>query len=143
METKERISALLQHYDLSINEFVERAGIRTRQAIYDIYRGKTRNISESMACKILSCFPDVDRVWLLTGEGEMLKESNQPISSIGENGDTITIPGKVWKVIEQQADSLAARDKQIDDLIAILKESQKRDADDAHQEGNATSAVVG
>ena len=105
-------------------------------------RKEGRDISSRLVENILNFYQDLSRVWLLTGEGEMLKESSQPTSSI-VNEDTVTIPGKVWKVIEQQADSLAARDKQIDDLIAILKESQKRDAVDAHQEGNATSAVVG
>ncbi len=139
METKERITALLECYGLSVNEFVARTGIKTRQAIYDIYHGKTRNISESMACKILSCYPEVNRVWLLTGEGEML---NTP-APVQQDGENVVIPGKVWKVIEKQADSLAAKDKQIDDLIAVIKESQKKDTDAAHQGGSATSAVVG
>ena len=109
-------------------------------------RKEGRDISSRLVENILNFYQDLSRVWLLTGEGEMLKvegeTASQPILPI-ENGETVVIPGKVWKVIEQQADSLAARDKQIDDLIAILKESQKRDAVDAHQEGNATSAVVG
>ena len=106
-----------------------------------------RDISSRLVENILNFYQDLNRVWLLTGEGEMLKAegetASQQITSIHENDENVVIPGKVWKVIEQQADSLAARDKQIDDLIAILKESQKKDANDAHPEGDATSAVVG
>ena len=123
---------------MSVLQFEKRCGLSN--GYIKNFKG---NFGSDKLENLLNAFPNLNREWLLTGEGEMLKESSQLISSIHENGDTITIPGKVWKVIEQQADSLAARDKQIDDLIAILKESQKRDAVDAHPEGNATSAVVG
>ncbi|MCH3994887.1 MAG: helix-turn-helix transcriptional regulator [Prevotella sp.] len=31
-----------------------------------------------MSIKILSVFPEIDKAWLLTGEGEMLKEKKEP-----------------------------------------------------------------
>ena len=138
MGVKERAILFIKSSGMSVLQFEKRCGLSN--GYIKNFKG---NFGSDKLENLLNAFPNLSREWLLTGEGEMLKESSQPIQSIHENGDTITIPGKVWKVIEQQADSLAARDKQIDDLIAILKESQKRDANDAHQEGNATSAVVG
>ena len=138
MDVKERVILFIKSSGMSVLQFEKRCGLSN--GYIKNFKG---NFGSDKLENLLNAFPNLSREWLLTGEGEMLKESSQLISSIHENGDTITIPGKVWKVIEQQADSLAARDKQIDDLIAILKESQKRDANDAHQEGNATSAVVG
>ena len=79
MEIKERISAILSYYNLSVNEFVERTGIKTKQAVYDLLHGKTRSISTSMESKILSCFPDISRAWLLTGEGEMRLTPSPPM----------------------------------------------------------------
>lgn len=137
MDVKERVILFIKSSGMSVLQFEKRCGLSN--GYIKNFKG---NFGSDKLENLLNAFPNLSREWLLTGEGEMLKETSQPISPI-ENGDTITIPGKVWKVIEQQADSLAARDKQIDDLIAILKESQKRDAVDAHQEGNATSAVVG
>jgi SOS-response transcriptional repressor LexA len=79
MEINERITAILSYYSLSVNEFVERTGIKTKQAVYDLLHGKTRSISTSMESKILSCFPDISRAWLLTGEGEMELAPSPPM----------------------------------------------------------------
>jgi len=87
MEIHERISAILSHYGLSVNEFVERAGIKTKQAVYDLLHGKTRSISTAMENKILSCFPDINRAWLLTGEGEMLNVTE--VVEVTEHGTPV------------------------------------------------------
>lgn len=73
MEVKDRIKAILDCYNLSVNEFVTKTGVKTGQAVYDLMSGKTKSISASMEDKILSCFQDLNKIWLLTGEGEMLK----------------------------------------------------------------------
>lgn len=64
-----------------------------------------------MQDKILSAFPELNRTWLMTGEGEMLKGENQG------SGDGITIPLAAWNVIEKQTESLAARDRQLEMLM--------------------------
>ena len=91
MEIKERISAILTYYNLSVNEFVKRTGIKTVQAVYDMLHGKTRSISSAMEIKIISCFPEISRAWLLTGDGEMLLNASPPTKPPG-NEDTIFIP---------------------------------------------------
>ena len=75
METSERISKLLEYSGLSVNKFSEKIGVKTSQSIRDLLSGKTKGISHSVEDKILSCFTEIDRVWLLTGEGSMLKSS--------------------------------------------------------------------
>ena len=56
----------------------------------------------------------------------------------------VTIPTNVWNVIQQQAESLAARDRQTDELIGMLK-SQIADLkkEVARADGAVTSAVAG
>ena len=75
-------------------------------------------------------FPDLNKSWLLTGEGEMLiptegktvaTESIGNYGSVFKSSGIVSIPAKVWEVIEKQADSLKSKDKQIDDLISLLK----------------------
>ena len=73
METSERISKLLEYSGLSVNKFSEKIGVKTSQSIRDLLSGRTKGISHSVEDKILSCFTEIDRVWLLTGEGSMLK----------------------------------------------------------------------
>lgn len=95
MEVKDRIRAILDRYQLSVKEFVALANIKTEQAVYDLLSGRTKSISSSMENKILSCLPDIDRAWLLTGEGEMTKQSVQQADLLPpaeEESDTIMIP---------------------------------------------------
>lgn len=88
MEVSERIAAIMAHYGLSVKEFATKIGARTQQAVYDLLSGKTKSISTDMENKIISCFPEISRAWLLTGDGEKLV--SQPTASV--DGDTILIP---------------------------------------------------
>jgi len=72
MNGTEIINKLLIHYQLNPKSFSEAIGLERPQAIYDIQSGKTKSISSKMADKIISAFPEINRSWLLAGEGEML-----------------------------------------------------------------------
>lgn len=72
MKPQERIAKLLNIYNLNAKTFSEKLGFDRPQAIYDILSGKTMAISEKMAIKIISVFPEVEKAWLLTGEGNVL-----------------------------------------------------------------------
>lgn len=73
MDTSSRLQALIDHYRLTPSSFATKIGMKTKQAIYDILKGRTRGVSALVEGKILSAFPEVSRVWLLTGEGDMLQ----------------------------------------------------------------------
>ncbi|MDY4217922.1 MAG: hypothetical protein SOX84_03975 [Prevotella sp.] len=75
MDTSSRIKAILDFYNLSVNQFVNMTKIKTKQAVYDLLSGKTKSISPAMQNKILSCFVEINKAWLLTGEGSMLQSS--------------------------------------------------------------------
>lgn len=70
---KEVIIKLLDYSKLNTKQFSEKLGMKRGQAIYDIINGKTKRISEKLANQIISAFPEINRTWLLTGEGEMVK----------------------------------------------------------------------
>lgn len=72
MDASERISAILKHYGISVNDFAKRLGLERPQAIYDILNGKTKSITEGMASKIISVFSDISKSWILSGEGRMI-----------------------------------------------------------------------
>ncbi|MCC8112676.1 MAG: S24 family peptidase [Bacteroidales bacterium] len=72
MTAIDRIEALVKHMHTNIKSFSELCGYERPQAFYDILKGKTKNISSTMCDRILSVFPHINRVWLLTGEGEMM-----------------------------------------------------------------------
>lgn len=71
MDTSERIKTLIKEKDLNPKTFSEACGFDRPQAIYDLIKGKTMNVSASMCEKIITAFPDISRVWLLTGVGDM------------------------------------------------------------------------
>lgn len=130
MEVKDRIKAILEYYHLSVNEFVTQTRVKTGQAVYDLLSGKTKSISQSMEDKILSCFQDINRAWLLTGEGEMIKPSVQQMlngdnnTQIAGNNNHVNLPSTLDKAINEIAEQrklVAKAQEQIDRLISLLE----------------------
>ena len=80
MDASEIIERLLKFSELNASEFAMKIGTKTTQAIYDLQRGRTKTISSSMADKIISCYPQVNKAWLLTGEGDMLNKPNRQVA---------------------------------------------------------------
>lgn len=81
MDAAERIQTIIREKSLNAKTFSEICGYERPQVIYDILKGKTMNISASMCDKIITAFPDINRVWLLTGTGNMTSKSPE-ISTI-------------------------------------------------------------
>ena len=88
------------------------------------------NTRHSTVDKISKIFPEINRDWLMTGKGNMLNEG-------ASNNGVVEISAEAWNVIKKQADSLASKDRQVEELISILKKANVR-ADD-----NAVSVGVG
>lgn len=127
-----RIKRVMDSMGMNVSEFSRLTDIN-QSNMSSMLNGK-RKIGDAIINKIVLSF-DINKDWLLTGEGEMKKESNsivsEPMVSYGEKGSIkeITIPLDVWEVIKMQAKSLEKRDSQIDELISLLKDSKKDTAD--------------
>lgn len=92
-------------------------------------------MSEKFMKKICSLDENINFVWLQSGEGEMFISDNL--------NSEVSFSDDVWKVIKQQAESLSARDRQIDELMAMLKEQiQENKKISTRMEGNASSAAA-
>ena len=116
-------------------ELAEKLGY-TKSSFSQIVNGKVP-LSERFVQKLASVDENINEVWIMTGEGNML-------NSVETGSSVVTISANVWEVIQTQAESLKSKDRQIDELVAMLKqqiaESKKTPA---QQGGNATSAVAG
>ena len=116
-------------------ELAEKLGY-TKSSFSQIVNGKVP-LSERFVQKLASVDRNINEVWIMTGEGNML-------NSVEAGKSGVTIPANVWGGIQTQAESLKSKDKQIDELVALLKqqiaEGKKMPA---QQGGNATSAVAG
>ena len=126
-EVNRRLKKIIEEvYNISpyafSQKYNDKGGVKTSQVL------RERNgLSSKLLEQILEAYPDINRTWLLTGEGEMLKNtSSQKEEEVtaAENAATmITIPQRVWAVIENQAASLKAKDEQMNRLITQIEES--------------------
>lgn len=70
----QRIQKIIEHLDLTIDDFGQDINKGRAQSVYDIVNGKTKSITQNMVNKIRGVFPQFNEVWLLTGTGEMLND---------------------------------------------------------------------
>jgi plasmid maintenance system antidote protein VapI len=76
MNDKDKIEALLKHFELNVNEFSEKLGLQSPNTIYYVQRERN-GISSKLATKILNTFPEISSDWLISGNGKMLKHNNE------------------------------------------------------------------
>lgn len=120
----------------SEKEIAERLGY-TKSSFSQIVNGKVP-LSDKFISKLCSLDENINLVWVQSGEGEMFIEHNL------NSEQDVTIPASVWSVIQRQAQSLSSRDRQIEELIALLKEQvQENKKISARQDALATSVVAG
>lgn len=77
MDASQIINKLIEYSKLNASDFAVKIGTKTTQAIYDLQKGRTKTISRAMTNKILSCYPEINKTWLITGEGEMLNQKKE------------------------------------------------------------------
>ena len=131
MDIKQRIKKVINwliYQEIAENEraLSEMLGY-TKSSFSQIVNGKVP-LSDKFVKKLCSLDENINEVWVTDGTGDMF--ANNPNS---EN-----------EVTMQQAESLATRDKQIDELMAMLKEQiQESKKMIARTEEDAASAAVG
>lgn len=97
IDSPQRIKMVLQHLGLNANEFSRNIGLLRPQAIYDVANGKA-NLSGKFATKIIAKYPEFSYAWLLTGEGDMLvntESKTERKSSATPNGRRLG-PDEDW-----------------------------------------------
>lgn len=72
MNATQIINTILEKEEVKAGTFAKIIGVNPTQ-IYDLQSGKTKRISATMADKITNIYPHYNKIWLLTGEGPMLK----------------------------------------------------------------------
>ena len=90
----------------------------TKSSFSQIVNGRVP-LSEKFVKKLCRLDKNINEVWILTGDGEMFKSEKE--SNLNSE-NVVTIQKDVWNVLQQQAASLASKDKQIDELMSLLKE---------------------
>lgn len=69
----QRIEAVIQWAHMSTNYFARYIGLARGENLYQIKRGNN-GISRDVARRIVEKFPQIDQLWLLTGDGQMFAD---------------------------------------------------------------------
>lgn len=72
----ERIEAVIKWANMTTNYFARYIGLARGENLYQIKRGNN-GISFDVANRIVAKFPQIDKLWLLTGEGQMFADSRE------------------------------------------------------------------
>lgn len=124
MEANEIIQKIIDNEGINAKFFSEKLGFKRPQVIYDVLKGKTKSISNNLANKIVTEFPQYSKLWLLTGEGDDINSNVVQNDVIEENRQkrTYTISSdNLMEIICEKDRQIQKRDEQIDRLISILE----------------------
>ena len=130
MILSDRFKVLIEYSKLSIPKFAEFVGFKTPQAVREIINGRTKTLSDAAQMKILKSFPELNRDWLLYGEGEMLRsmctqnvEDSKNFTQTGNvtvnNSDAALL--KAIDEISEQRKMVQKAQEQIDRLLCLLE----------------------
>ena len=125
---KQRLKAFVKYTGLPVYKFESRCGL-SNGYISSMRKG----IGYKALEQISKAFPELNTVWLSTGEGEMLKNTDEHTSAVPQlpeaspapevPGGSVILSAEAWDVIKKQAASLERRDLQMDRVISMLEDS--------------------
>lgn len=79
MDIVERLIAYRNYTGLSNSQFADKAGI-PRPTLSQFLNGRNKRLSDDLTGKLHQTYPDLNILWLLFGEGDMLNTQNIKIS---------------------------------------------------------------
>lgn len=110
----EIICKIMAHYRIKSSEFCSIIGVNPTY-VSDAKNKKFSRISKSVADKIQIHYPEINRLFLLTGIGDMFVSGNTNNTAVGNSGNVI------------QGHNIGARpedEARYDRLIALLEKEQ-------------------
>lgn len=132
MTPAERINEVLRYAKTNVKALSERLGYARPQGLYDVAAGRTKSISQDLARKIVTAFPEISQAWLLSGEGEMLwapkpmkVNDDEPLVL---SGDAKTLVMNMSSTLVQQEANIARLAAMVDRLTRGTYEQKKESA---------------
>lgn len=119
-----RFDIYMKHKGLNDNRVTTECGL-SKGLIGQARTGKS-DLGKKTVDKILITYQDLSRVWLLTGEGEMLNakviQNNESGDNINGHSVTVNKTEKDYlEIIKKQSDQLSKSQEQIDRLLSIIE----------------------
>lgn len=128
MTAYEIMCQILSYKEINSAKFCAEIGVNPT-TIHDMKIGKTKKISANLAEKIIVRYPEISRIWLLTGEGQMLASGSKYVINTNDQhgnnyqGDTVNpTPPELYSIITSQQETIKKQSDQIDRLLAIIEQ---------------------
>jgi transcriptional regulator with XRE-family HTH domain len=115
-----RITKLVEYFNVSVNQFAKKLELSTPQILYDVIKGRN-GISRDLAEKIARHYREINCLWILTGEGEMIIPSKK-----GENGTRNEINTELQERITFQEKMLIELTGIVKEVLAVHNLSDKK-----------------
>jgi transcriptional regulator with XRE-family HTH domain len=118
----DRIAEIIKYYGLNANSFSKKIGLTNNVTIGNIISGRKNSPSFDTLERIVKICPEINPTWLLSGEGEMVKNIIQDnVNGDNIQGHSVTInKSEIDKFLEL----LKSKDEQINRLLGILEKSK-------------------
>ena len=107
---KERLAAFIEFKGLSKNKFEQMCGLSRRYA-----SNISRSIQPDKIEKISLAFPDLNTGWLLTGEGEMLKEGGE-----SPEGQGVYVPQELVQMFTNMTEAARIQEENVARLTKMV-----------------------
>lgn len=121
MSIKERTYAFIEYKGISVKKFEELCSLSNGYV-----SSMRKGFGEDKLNNVLTMFPELNRDWLVYGEGEMLNpqviQNNQHGDNIHGHSVTVNKTEKDYlEIIKTQAEQLSKSQEQIDRLLSIIE----------------------
>ncbi len=113
----ERLESVIKWANMSTNYFARHIGLLRGENLYQIKRGNN-GISRNLADMIVKSFPEINLLWLLTGEGQMFAETE--ITGDGIPFYNVDVENNLRNIENIDPLSVMAMPIQVDGDVAML-----------------------
>ena len=122
----DRLEKLIEVLSLNYSQFAEEIGLKSPQTLYDIKK-KRHGISKLVKSQIFERWPNIRKVWWVTGEEPIFSEHHE--DNLGTSPDDKAL----LDIIKNLQYELSEKNKQISSLLKIinrLSDSRSTESED-------------
>ena len=127
--TAQILSQTIKYSGLTGQKFAQKIGV-SQSVVSGYLKNRYQNLSPKMVDAIIKEYPELSRVWLLTGEGDMLKSVRvEGSGNATVNGDhstaTIGVDGsRLLDQLDRKDEQIRTATEQVNRLLAIIERMQ-------------------
>lgn len=103
MDIPSRIKIFLESTGIQNSQFADTCGI-PRPSLSQLLTGRNKKVSDEVIAKIHDAYPNLSILWLLFGEGDMLKNGNIEISEPQNEARSPVLPFETPDIEDEASD---------------------------------------